>query len=92
MKRIRKYGQKTFIKFIFLIPFITCLITAIDVKSFMDKQYKVYPEISNFIAYEEIFNLVVLCLFVNCVASFVSLILYYCLENRVKHLVKEKKK
>ena len=89
MKLFKKDYKKYFIQCIFLIPLFTCLLTAIGVKSFVD--YNISATCAN--ADTGKVFLVILCvLFINAVMSFIALVSYYCLENRVEYIVKKRAK
>ena len=89
MKLFKKDYKKYFIQCIFLIPLFTCLLTAIGVKSFVD--YHISATCANADTGKVFF--VILCvLFINAVMSFIALVSYYCLENRVEDIVKKRAK
>ena len=90
-KQIKRNSEKAFIKFVFLLPFVTCVCTGIMVKQFMDHQILQHPEVLNIWDYREVFDIVLFCLFINAVASFISLMFYFCLESRTKGILKRLK-
>lgn len=90
-KQLKRNSEKFLIKFIFLLPFITCVGTGIMVKQFMDHQILQHPELLNIWDYREVFDVVLICLFVNAVASFISLMFYFCLESKAKGILKRLK-
>lgn len=79
---MKKHCKKSFIKFIFIIPFITCLYTSISVKTFTDAQIALHPHVFEVVNFDPIFDLVALCLFVNAIANFLALLFYFCLETK----------
>lgn len=56
--------------------------------------WMIRPDMINsyFVDYDLMFGLIVLVFLVNCVASFIALISYYCLENRVRYFIKRIRK
>ena len=59
----------------------------------LTKKIKVRPDMINsyFVDYDTMFGLIVIVFLINCIASFISLIAYYCLENRVRHFITRRK-
>lgn len=53
----------------------------------------VRPDMINsyFVDYDTMFGLIVIVFLINCIASFIALIAYYCLENRVRHFITRRK-
>lgn len=88
--KLNKANKKRLIQFIFLIPFVTCLLTAIGIKHYVD--YRIPPLMCNPTDTHAVFVVIALVLLVNVVASFASLIAYYCLENRVEDILQKRKK
>jgi len=85
-----KQGKKKLIQAIFLVPFFTCLFTVIGIKYFVDHHlsYVVCSAVDT----QKIFYVIAFVLLINVVASFASLISYYCLENRVNDILKKREK
>ena len=73
----------------FVIPFITCLGTIIGIKYFVDHRLTgVYGEIEA----KQLFIFISIILFINVLASFVSLVSYWCLENKVDSILRKERK
>ena len=87
---LNKTNKKRLIQFIFLIPFITCLLTVIGIKHYVD--YRIPPMMCNPTDTHRVFVVIAFVLLVNVVASFASLISYYCLENRVEDILQKREK
>ena len=87
MKLFKKDYKKYFIQCIFLVPLFTCLFTAIGVKSFVD--YHISATCANADT-GKVFLVILFVLFINAIMSFIALISYYCLENRVEDIVKKR--
>lgn len=88
--KLNKANKKRLIQFIFLIPFVTCLLTVIGIKYYVD--YRIPPMMCNPTDTHRVFVVIAFVLLVNVVASFASLVSYYCLENRVEDILQKRKK
>lgn len=82
------FHKKAVIKTVFIIPLITIVIIAISLNNFIIANRTV-PYINEA---KHLFVGILALLCINAVANFASLILYYCLHNRVEHLSKKYKK
>lgn len=83
--KLSKNNKKRLVLATFLIPFFTGLLTIIGIKNFADNKL---PLLVNTDAdMHTVLSVIALVLFINVVASFASLISYYCLENRVNDII-----
>lgn len=82
------FHKKSVIKAVFIIPLITIVIIAISLNNFIIANHTV-PYINEA---KHLFIGILALLCINAVANFASLILYYCLHNRIEHLSKKYKK
>lgn len=89
MQIFKKDYKKYIIQCIFLIPLFTCLFTAIGIKSFVDYHLSMTCADADT---RKVFLAILCVLFINAIMGFVSLISYYCLENRVDDIVKKREK
>lgn len=89
MKIFKKDYKKYIIQCIFLIPLFTCLFTAIGIKSFVDYQLTTTCADADT---KKVFLAILCVLLINAIMGFVSLISYYCLENRVDDIIKKREK
>lgn len=87
--KISKKNKKRIIQGIFLIPFITCLATIICIKNFVDYHL---TGVCSGTASRQVFIVVAMVLFVNVLASFASLVSYWCLENKVDSILRKERK
>lgn len=87
MKLLSQKSKKLWIRIIFIFPFFTCLITCLGIRYFTMHTTKMYVEDS-----EKMFIAISAVLFINAIMSFLSLVSYYCLENKVDYITEKKKK
>ena len=87
--KISKKNKKRIIQGIFLIPFITCLVTIIGIKHFVDHDLS---SVCGTADTRKVFIVVAMVLFINVLASFASLISYWCLENKVDSILRKERK
>ena len=90
MKIISKKNKKRLIQGIFLIPFFTCLATVIGIRHFVTNHYAgIYCGDTEA---HDLFVVIAAVLLVNVLASFASLIAYWCLENKVDSILRKERK
>jgi hypothetical protein len=82
------FHKKAVIKSVFILPLITIVIIAISINNFYIANRTV-PYINEA---KHLFVGILALLCINAVANFASLILYYCLHNRIEHLSKKYRK
>lgn len=82
------FHRKAIIRSVFILPLITILIIAISINHFYVAN-RTLPYINQA---KPLFISILVLLCLNAVANFASLILYYCLHNRIEHLSKKYKK
>lgn len=87
--KISKKNKKRIIQGIFLIPFITCLVTIISIKDFVDNRL---TGVCSGADSRQVFIVVAMVLFINVLASFASLVSYWCLENKVDSILRKERK
>lgn len=80
--------KKLMIEIIFIFPLISSVGIAICLKNFVDMNYRL-PYISHI---RHLFTIIVLFLFINLIANFIGLTLYFCLFNRMKNFLNKYKK
>lgn len=93
MQKINKAVEKLFhrkgiIKSVFIFPLISIVIIAISLNEFIYANENV-PYINEA---KHLFVGILALLCLNMVANFASLILYYCLHNRIEHMSKKYKR
>ncbi len=84
----RLFHKKSVIKSVFIFPLISIVIIAISLNNFVQINRAV-PYISS-ARHLFIGILALLCL--NMIANFASLVLYYCLYNRIENISKKYRK
>ena len=82
------FHRKAIIRSVFILPLITILIMAISINHFYVAN-RTLPYINQA---KPLFISILILLCLNAVANFASLILYYCLHNRIEYLSKKYKK
>lgn len=82
------FHKKAVVRTVFIIPLITIVIIAISLNNFIITNRGV-PYINEA---KHLFIGILALLCINAVANFASLILYYCLHNRIEHLSKKYKR
>lgn len=82
------FHKKAVVRGVFILPLITILIMAISIHHFYVANHTL-PYISQA---KPLFVSILVLLCLNAVANFASLILYYCLHNRIEHLSKKYRK
>lgn len=87
MKLLSQKNKKRWIRIIFITPFFTCLMTCLGIRYFTTQTTKIYVEDS-----EKVFIAISVVLFINAIMSFLSLVAYYCLENKVEYITEKKNK
>ena len=87
--KISKKNKKRLIQSIFLIPFITCLVTILFIKDFVDYHLS---SVCGTADTRRVFIVIAIILFVNVLASFASLVSYWCLENKVDSILRKERK
>ncbi len=87
--KISKKSKKRIIQGIFLIPFITCLATVIGIKHFVNYDLL---SVCGTADTKKVFIVISMVLFVNALASFISLMSYWCLENKVDSILRKESK
>ncbi len=93
MQRINDAIEKLFhkravVRGVFIFPLISCVIIGIWLNHFVDVN-KTVPYIG---AARHLFVGILILLCINMLANFASLILYYCLYNRIESISKKYKK
>lgn len=82
------FHKKNVVRGVFILPLITIIIIAISLNNFYIANRTV-PYINEA---KHLFIGILALLCINAVANFASLILYYCLHNRIEHLSKKYRK
>lgn len=82
------FHKKAVVKSVFIFPLISIVIIAISLNNFVHVNRTV-PYINDA---KHLFVGILALLCLNMVANFASLILYYCLHNRIEHLSKKYKR
>jgi len=87
--KISKKNKKRLIQAIFLIPFFTCLVTIISIKSYIFERMSIAcPDGSA----EKLLLFIAAVLLINTIAAFGSLVSYWCLENKVDSILRKERK
>lgn len=84
----RFFHNKQVIKGIFIFPLLSSVIIGILLKSFAD----LHPYITYMTGLNRVLIYVLLLIFINMLANFAALVLYYCLSNRINDLSKKYRK
>lgn len=92
MEKINKFEKffhnKKVIRWIFIFPLISSVFIAIAIKEFIGL-HQAFAEATGM---NNLFALILSIMFINMLANFASLILYYCLHNRIEYLSNKYKK
>ena len=87
--KINKKIKKKLIQVLFLVPFFTCLITVISIKSYIfERMAHVCPDGDA----RKLLLIIAFVLLINAIASFGSLVAYLCLENKVDNILRKERK
>jgi len=81
----RLFHKKTIIKSVFIFPLISCVVMGLAIKDFAD----LHRNLAYFSSLNDLFIGILVLLLLNMLANFASLVLYFCLSNRVEHLSKK---
>lgn len=84
----RLFHKKAVIKSVFIFPLISIVIIAISLNNFVQIN-KAVPYINSA---RHLFIGILALLCINMIANFASLILYYCLYNRIENISKKYRK
>jgi len=87
--KISKKTKKRLIQAIFLVPFFTCLITVVSIKSYIYERMALVCPDGNA---KKLLLIIAFVLLINAVASFGSLVAYWCLENKVDSILRKERK
>lgn len=79
------FHKKTIIKSIFIFPLISCIVMCLAIKDFANLNH----HLAYFGNLRHLFVGILILLFLNLIANFCSLMLYYCLSSRVETLSKK---
>lgn len=92
MEKLNKFEKffhnKKVIQWIFIFPLISSVFIAIAIKEFIGL-HQTFAEATGM---NNLFTLILAIMFINMLANFASLILYYCLHNRIESLSSKYKK
>ena len=80
--------RKKVIEFVYVFPLISTVFIGISLKGFADA----HAQVSNIIELRHLFITVLALLFVNLIATFIGLTLYFCLFNRIRDFLQTYKK
>lgn len=84
----RLFHKKSVIKSVFIFPLISIVVIAISLHHFIHINSTV-PYINSA---RHLFIGILALLCINAIANFASLVLYYCLYNRIEHISKKYRK
>lgn len=80
--------KKKVIEFVYIFPLISTVFIGISLKGFAN----IHAKMTGIAEIRHLFLIVLALLFVNLVANFIGLTLYFCLFNRIKEFLQNYKK
>lgn len=84
----RFFHNKNVIRAIFIFPLISSVFIAIALKNFVN----IHQSLAYLIGLNRLFTLILAIMFINMLANFSALVLYYCLYNRIEYIKKRNNK
>lgn len=80
--------KKKVIEFVYIFPLISTVFIGISLKGFVN----IHAKMAGITEIRHLFLIVLALLFINLVANFIGLTLYFCLFNRIKEFLQNYKK
>ncbi len=80
--------KKKVIEFVYVFPLISTVFIGISLKGFVN----IHAKMAGIAEIRHLFLIVLALLFVNLVANFIGLTLYFCLFNRIRDFLQNYKK